>query len=280
MSTVPEASLRTGSGTIPIPQLGFGVWEVPDAEVTDAVLHALRTGYRSIDTAMIYQNEEGVGRAVKQAGIPREEIFLTTKVWNTDQGHDETLKAMDASLQRLQQDHVDLYLMHWPAPQLDRFVDTWRAMLELREAGKARAVGVCNFHASHLERLAQEGLELPAINQIELHPYLTQETLREYNNQHDIVTEDWSPLGARLNVIADPVVTGIADEVGKSPAQVVLRWHLQRGSVVIPRSVKPHRIEENFNLFDFELSADQVEAISGLNRDERSGPNPDEFNRA
>lgn len=279
MVTVPEVSLRAGSGTISMPQLGFGVWEVPEAEVTDAVSHAFKVGYRSVDTAMIYQNEAGVGRAIADSGLTRNEIFLTTKVWNADQGYDKTLAALDASLERLQQDHVDLYLIHWPMPERDTYVETWKAMLKLRDDGRARAVGVCNFQASQLDRLESEGLELPAVNQIELHPYLTQEPLRSYHENHGIVTEDWSPLGARLRVLEDPVITDVAHAVGKSPAQVVLRWHLQRGSVVIPRSVKPQRIEENFDLFDFELSAAQVEEISQLNQDKRSGPDPDEFNQ-
>lgn len=279
MVTVPEVSLRTGSSEIRMPQLGFGVWEVPEAEVTDALAHAFKVGYRSVDTAMIYQNEAGVGRAIADSGLARDEIFLTTKVWNSDQGHDATLAALDASLERLQQDFVDLYLIHWPMPERDTYVDTWKAMLKLRDEGRTRAVGVCNFQASHLDRLESEGLELPAVNQVELHPYLTQESLRSYHDDHSIVTEDWSPLGARLKVLEDPAITDIAAAVGKSPAQVVLRWHLQRGSVVIPRSVKPHRIEENFDLFDFELSPAQVEDISRLNQDKRSGPDPDEFNK-
>ena len=278
MTTVPTLSLRAGSGTIQIPQLGFGTWEIPDADVTDAVVHALKTGYRSIDTAAIYGNEEGVGRALRQTEVPRDDIFLTTKVWNDRQGFDSTLQAMEESLARLGTDYVDLYLIHWPVPAKDAYVDTWKALLKLREDGKAKAVGVCNFHEQHLQRLADETGELPAINQIELHPYLSQEKLREFHAARDIVTEDWSPLGARLNIIDDPVIGSIANATGKTPAQVVLRWHLQIGSVVIPRSTKPARIESNFDIVDFELNDSQMDSINGLNEDKRSGPNPEEFN--
>jgi len=276
--SVPTLSLRAGSGTIEIPQLGFGTWEVPDEEVTDAVLGAFKVGYRSIDTAKIYGNEEGVGRALRQTELAREDIFLTTKVWNDAQGYESTLKAMDESLAKLGTDYVDLYLIHWPVPAKDAYVDTWKALLKLREDGKAKAVGVCNFHENHLQRLADETGELPAINQIELHPYLTQEPLRAFNDEHDIVTEDWSPLGARLNLIEDPVIGSVANAVGKTPAQVILRWHLQMGSVVIPRSTKQPRIEANFDLFDFELNETQMASISGLDQGKRSGPDPDEFN--
>ncbi|GAB46916.1 aldo/keto reductase [Mobilicoccus pelagius] len=277
-TSVPTLTLRAGDGTVDIPQLGFGTWEIPDEDVTDAVLRALKTGYRSIDTAAIYGNEEGVGRALRQTEIPREDIFLTTKVWNDRQGFDSTLEAMDESLAKLGTDYVDLYLIHWPTPAKDAYVDTWKALLELRKRGKAKAVGVCNFHAQHLQRLADETGELPAVNQIEVHPYLAQNELRTFNAEHDIVTEDWSPLGARLNIIEDPVVGSIANATGKTPAQVILRWHLQIGSVVIPRSTKPTRIESNFGLFDFELTDAQLDSIRGLDENKRSGPDPDEFN--
>lgn len=280
MANIPTIPLRTGADPISIPQLGFGVWEVPQDEVTDAVLAAFETGYRSIDTAMIYQNEEGVGRAIAKSGLKRDEIFVTTKVWNTDQGRDKTPAALDASLNRLGLDHVDLYLMHWPTPERDLYVETWKALLDLRQTGKTRAVGVCNFKQAHLDRLAQEGLELPAVNQIELHPYLTQEPMRRYNAEHDIVTEDWSPLGARAKVFDDPAVGEIARAHGKTPAQVILRWHVQIGSVVIPRSVKPQRVKENFEIFDFELSDAEMATLSGLNQDKRTGPDPDTMNMA
>lgn len=275
---IPSKTLRSGDGTIEIPQLGFGVWEIPDEEVTDAVVHALKTGYRSIDTAAVYENEEGVGRALRQSEVARTDIFLTTKLWNDRHGYDSVFAALDESLAKLGTDYVDLYLIHWPVPAKDSYVETWKALLKLREAGKARAVGVCNFHETHLQRLADEVDELPCINQIEVHPYFTQEKLRAFNAEHDIVTEDWSPLGARLNIIDDPVVQSVARAVEATPAQVILRWHLQIGSVVIPRSTKPPRIEQNFDLFSFELNDEQMASISGLNENKRSGPDPDEFN--
>lgn len=275
---VPSKALRSGDGTIEIPQLGFGVWEIPDEEVTDAVAHALKTGYRSIDTAAAYGNEEGVGRALRQSGVPREDIFVTTKLWNDRHGYDSVFEALEESLAKLGTDYVDLYLIHWPVPAKDAYVESWKALLSLRAAGRARAVGVCNFHETHLQRLGDETDELPCINQIEVHPYFTQEKLRAFNSEHDIVTEDWSPLGARLNIIGDPVVQSVARAVGATPAQVILRWHLQIGSVVIPRSTKPPRIEQNFDLFSFELNDEQMASISGLNENKRSGPNPDEFN--
>lgn len=279
MTDIPTIPLRAGDGTIEIPQLGFGTWQIPNEDVTDAVAHALRTGYRSIDTAASYGNEEGVGRALRESGLAREDVFLTTKLWNDKHGTDSVKQAFEDSTRSLGVDYVDLYLIHWPLPAKDAYVDTWKTLLELRASGRAKAVGVCNFGEPHLQRLADEVGELPAINQIEVHPYLTQEKLRAYNASHDIVTEDWSPLGARLNVIEDPVITSVAQATGKTAAQVVLRWHLQIGSVVIPRSTQPARIAANFDLFDFELTGDQMEAISGLDQAKRSGPDPDEFNQ-
>jgi len=276
MTSVPNVSLSTGTTTIDIPQLGFGVWQVPDAEVTDAVSTALEVGYRSIDTAAAYQNEEGVGRALARTDAPREEIFLTTKVWNDEQGYESTLRAFDASAKRLGQEVVDLYLIHWPVPSKDAYVDTWRALLELRSQGRIRAAGVCNFQPAHLQRLLDETGELPAINQIELHPRLQQAELRAFHAQHGIVTEDWSPL-ASGGLLSDPVIAGIAQRLSRTPAQVILRWHLELGNVVIPKSVTPSRIAENFAIFDFELEPADLAAIEGLNRDERTGPDPDTF---
>ena len=276
MTSVPNVSLSTGTTTIDIPQLGFGVWQVPDAEVTDAVSTALEVGYRSIDTAAAYQNEEGVGRALARTDAPREEIFLTTKVWNDEQGYEATLRAFDASAKRLGQEVVDLYLIHWPVPSKDAYVDTWRALLELRSQGRIRAAGVCNFQPAHLQRLLDETGELPAINQIELHPRLQQAELRAFHAQHGIVTEDWSPL-ASGGLLSDPVIAGIAQRLSRTPAQVILRWHLELGNVVIPKSVTPSRIAENFAIFDFELEPADLAAIEGLNRDERTGPDPDTF---
>ena len=276
MTSVPNVSLSTGTTTIDIPQLGFGVWQVPDAEATDAVATALEVGYRSIDTAAAYQNEDGVGRALARTDVPREEIFLTTKVWNDEHGYESTLRAFDASAKRLGQEVVDLYLIHWPVPSKDAYVDTWRALLELRSQGRIRAAGVCNFQPAHLQRLLDETGELPALNQIELHPRLQQTELRAFHAQHGVVTEAWSPL-ASGGLLTDPVIAGIAQRLSRTPAQVILRWHLQLGNVVIPKSVTPSRIAENFAIFDFELEPADLAAIEGLNRDERTGPDPDTF---
>jgi len=278
MTSVPTVSLSAGSTTIDIPQLGFGVWQVPDADVTDAVTTALEVGYRSIDTAAAYENEDGVGRALARTDVPREEIFLTTKVWNDQQGYDATLRAFDASAKRLGQEVVDLYLIHWPVPAKDAYVDTWRALLELRTQGRIRAAGVCNFQPAHLQRLLDETGELPALNQIELHPRLQQRELRAFHAQHGIVTEDWSPLASGGALLQDPVITGIAQRLSRTPAQVVLRWHVQLGHVVIPKSVTPSRIAENFQIFDFELESEDLAAIEGMDRGERTGPDPDTFN--
>ena len=278
MTSVPHVSLSAGSTTIDIPQLGFGVWQVPDADVTDAVTTALEVGYRSIDTAAAYENEDGVGRALARTDVPRKEIFLTTKVWNDQQGYDATLRAFDASAKRLGQEVVDLYLIHWPVPAKDAYVDTWRALLELRTQGRIRAAGVCNFQPAHLQRLLDETGELPALNQIELHPRLQQHELRAFHAQHGIVTEDWSPLASGGELLEDPVITGIAQRLSRTPAQVVLRWHVQLGHVVIPKSVTPARIAENFQIFDFELEPEDLAAIEGMDRGERTGPDPDTFN--
>jgi 2,5-diketo-D-gluconate reductase A len=278
MTSVPHVSLSAGSTTIDIPQLGFGVWQVPDADVTDAVTTALEVGYRSIDTAAAYENEDGVGRALVRTDVPREEIFLTTKVWNDQQGYDATLRAFDASAKRLGQEVVDLYLIHWPVPAKDAYVDTWRALLELRSQGRIRAAGVCNFQPAHLQRLLDETGELPALNQIELHPRLQQRELRAFHAQHGIVTEDWSPLASGGDLLEDPIITGIAQRLSRTPAQVVLRWHVQLGHVVIPKSVTPSRIAENFQIFDFELEPGDLAAIEGMDRGERTGPDPDTFN--
>jgi 2,5-diketo-D-gluconate reductase A len=276
MTSVPNVSLSTGTTTIDIPQLGFGVWQVPDAEVTDAVATALEVGYRSIDTAAAYQNEDGVGRALARTDVPRKEIFLTTKVWNDEHGYESTLRAFDASAKRLGREVVDLYLIHWPVPSKDAYVDTWRALLELRSQGRIRAAGVCNFQPAHLQRLLDETGELPALNQIELHPRLQQAELRAFHAQHGVVTEAWSPL-ASGGLLSDPVIAGIAQRLSRTPAQVILRWHLELGNVVIPKSVTPSRIAENFAIFDFELEPADLAAIEGLNRDERTGPDPDTF---
>ena len=278
MTSVPNVTLSAGNSTVDIPQLGFGVWQVPDEDATAAVTTALQVGYRSIDTARIYENEEGVGRALATTEVPRGEIFLTTKVWNDDQGYDATLRAFEASAKRLGQDYVDLYLIHWPAPKKDAYVDTWRALLQLRADGRIRAAGVCNFQQAHLQRLIDETGEAPAVNQVELHPRLQQASLRAFHAQQGIATEAWSPLAQGGDLLQDDTIAGIARTHDRTPAQVILRWHLQLGNVVIPKSVTPSRIAENFDVFGFELDAAELAAIEGLNRDERTGPDPDQFN--
>lgn len=261
-----------------MPQLGLGVWRVEEGQqVKDAVKTALETGYRLIDTAAIYQNEAGVGEAIKESGVKREDIFLTTKVWNSEQGYDATLKAFDESLHKLGTDYLDLYLIHWPVPSRDLYVDTYKALEKLYADGRVRSIGVSNFHISHLERLAQECSVKPVVNQVECHPRLAQNELREYCQRHDIYLEAWSPLMQGGDILQNEKIAAIAAEHGKTPAQVVIRWHLQHGHVVIPKSITPSRIRENFNVFDFELSSTELSSIDALNEDKRVGPNPDEF---
>ncbi|KQS15473.1 glyoxal reductase [Exiguobacterium sp. Leaf187] len=260
---------------ISMPQLGYGVFKVPEEEVYEAVSEALRVGYRSIDTAMIYENEEGVGRALRDSGIPREEIFLTTKVWNSDHGYEETLAAFETSLQKLGVDYVDLYLIHWPMPKEDRYVETWRALEHLYAEGKTHAIGVSNFHIPHLERILAEGSIVPAVNQIELHPFLSQEAIRDFCRKHGIVVEAWSPLMKGRDALTHPVIVDIANRHQKTPPQVVLRWHLQHDIVAIPKSVTPSRIRENLDVFDFSLSDADMQAIDQLNANVRTGSNPD-----
>ena len=282
-SDVPTVTLRAGDKTIEMPQLGFGVWQVPDDGAAEAVSEALRVGYRSIDTAKIYENETGTGAGISASGVERKDIFLTTKVWNEDQGYDRTLAAFDASIERLGGkdaiEPLDLYLIHWPTPEKDTYVETFKALLKLRDEGKVRAVGVCNFDIEHLERLKDETGEYPAINQIELHPDFQQKEIRAFCHENGIAVEAWSPLGQGGDLLKNPVLDGIAERVGKSVAQVIIRWHLQIGNVVIPKSVTPSRIAENFDVFDFELTEDDMFAIDALDRpDGRLGPVPAEFN--
>lgn len=276
MFEVPEVTLNNG---VRMPQLGFGVWQVGAAEVTDAVGAALQAGYRAVDTAAAYGNEEGVGEAVRRSGIARDDLFITSKLWNSDQGYDATLRAFDASLQRLGLEQLDLYLIHWPLPSRDAYVSTWKALERLYADGRVRAIGVSNFNAPHLERVMDEGGITPMVNQIELHPRLVQEDLRRFGAEHGIVTEAWSPLG-QGNLLEEPSIVKIAEAYGTSPAQVIIRWHLQLGNVVIPKSVTPERIRSNFDVFDFELSSGDMEAITGLNADQRFGPDPDTFDVA
>ncbi|MFF8601324.1 aldo/keto reductase [Streptomyces sp. NPDC015232] len=270
----PTVKLNNGVET---PQLGFGVFQVPDDETTAAVTAALEAGYRSVDTAAIYGNEAGVGRALAASGIPREELFVTTKLWNADQGYEATLRAFDDSLAKLGLDHVDLYLIHWPAPARDLYRDSWRALERLAEEGRIRAAGVSNFQPEHLRRLMDGAALTPVVNQIELHPALQQSELRAVHAEHGIATEAWSPL-AQGAVLDDPAITAIAAAHGKSPAQVVIRWHLQLGNVVIPKSVTPARIRANADVFDFALTDAEMATIAGLDRGLRTGPHPDELN--
>jgi 2,5-diketo-D-gluconate reductase A len=272
---IPDVPLRGG---VEIPQLGFGVFQVPPEDTEEVVLRALRTGYRHVDTAAAYRNEAAVGRALRASGIAREEVFVTTKCFNDDQGYEESRRAFDASLERLEFDYVDLYLIHWPVPSHDRYVDTWRTFVELQKEGRARAIGVSNFQPDHLDRIVAETGVTPAVNQIELHPRLQQPELRAKHDQLGIVTEAWSPL-AQGQVLDDPTIVELAERHGKTPGQVVIRWHLQLGNVVFPKSVTPERIEQNIDVFDFELSDAEMDTIGKLDRGERTGPDPDTFVR-
>jgi 2,5-diketo-D-gluconate reductase A len=276
-SKVPPITLNNG---IEMPQLGFGVWQVPDDEAEQAVTTALESGYRSIDTAAIYGNEEGTGKAIAASGLPREDVFVTTKLWNSDQGYDSTLRAFDTSLEKLGLDYVDLYLIHWPTPERDRYVDSYKAFEKLHADGRVRAIGVSNFEPQHLERLIAETSIVPAVDQIELHPHLQQRAAREYHAKQGIATEAWSPLGSGKGLLEVPAIVAIARKHGRTPAQVVLRWHLQLGNVVIPKSVTPSRIKENIEVFDFSLDDEDLAAISALNEDRRLGPDPSTFNAA
>ncbi|WP_153812619.1 aldo/keto reductase [Streptomyces sp. SUK 48] len=273
-SKVPPIILNNG---VEMPQVGFGVWQVPDDEAAQAVGTALEAGYRSIDTAAAYGNEEGTGRAIAASGLPREEIFVTTKLWNSDQGYDATLRAFDTSLGKLGLDHLDLYLIHWPLPARDTYVDTYKALEKLYADGRVRAIGVSNFLPEHLRRLAEETSVVPAVNQIELHPHLQQHAAREYHTEHGIRTEAWSPLGQGKGLLEVPAIVAIAQKHNRTPAQVVLRWHVQQGTIVIPKSVTPSRIRENIEVFDFSLDAEDLAAIGALNEDRRIGPDPATF---
>jgi len=273
MSTVPFITLDNG---VEIPQLGLGVWQVEDERVTDVVASAFETGYRHIDTAAIYRNERGVGRAIAASDIPRDELFITTKLWNSEQGYDSTLKAFDASLEKLGLEYVDLYLIHWQCLKQDKYVDTWRAFEQLYADKRIRAIGVSNFHEPALRRIFEETTIRPAVNQIELHPALPQDELRAFNAENDIVTEAWSPL-ASGELIDDPALKTIGAKYGKSAAQVMIRWHLQLGNVVIPKSRTAARIKENFEVFDFRLDNDDMATIADLETGVRTGGDPDVF---
>jgi 2,5-diketo-D-gluconate reductase A len=270
-------NIRLNNG-VSMPQLGFGVFQVPDDETEAAVTTALEVGYRSIDTAAAYGNEAGVGAAIAKSGIPRNELFITTKLWNNAHGYDSTMRAFDKSLDLLGIDQLDLYLIHWPRPRIDKYVETWRAFEKLLADGRTRAIGVSNFQPAHLRRVIDETGTVPAVNQIELHPYLTQNELRDVHARHKIATEAWSPLAKGGDLLTEPLITGLAQKYGRTAAQIVLRWHLQLGNVVIPKSVTPSRVKENFEVFDFELAEDDMAGITAMDRGLRTGPDPDEFN--
>lgn len=275
MSKVPPIILNNG---VEMPQLGFGVWQVPDDEAERAVATALEAGYRSIDTAAIYGNERGTGRGLASSGVARKDLFVTTKLWNADQGYDSTLRAFDASLEKLGLDYVDLYLIHWPMPAKDKYIDTYKAFEKLYADGRAKAIGVSNFLPEYLEKLIDATSVIPAVNQIELHPHLQQHASREYHAEQGIATEAWSPLGSGKGLLEVPAIVAIAQKHNRTPAQIVLRWHIQLGNVVIPKSVTPSRIKENINVFDFSLDTEDIAAISALNEDRRVGSNPANVN--
>lgn len=274
--SIPSLVMNDGRS---IPQIGLGVWQVPDDVATDACLAALECGYRHIDTAALYYNEEGVGRAIAACGLPRNELFITTKVWNTDQGYDATMRAFDLSLSKLGLDYVDLYLIHWPTPGRDLYADTWRALVDLRADGRAASIGVSNFHEAHIRRVVAETGEVPAINQVELHPWLPQREVRAVDAEFGILTEGWSPLGSG-RLIDDPILQGIADRHGVTTAQVMIRWQIQLGNVVLPKSVTPARIRSNIDVFGFSLDAEDLALIDSLASGQRTGPDPDVFNEA
>ncbi|MCF6469605.1 aldo/keto reductase [Nonomuraea sp. MG754425] len=269
-------SLMLNTDGVQIPQLGYGVFQVPAEEAEQAVAAALKAGYRHVDTAAAYGNEEGVGRAVRGSGLPREKVFVTTKLWNGDHGRAEA--AFDDSLARLGLDHVDLYLIHWPVPEQDRYVQAWKAMEKIYRDGRARAIGVSNFTVNTLTRLMEETGITPALNQIELHPYLQQREMRAFHEANGILTEAWGPLGQGKGLLSDPALAVLSGKYGKTPAQIALRWQLQLGNVVIPKSVTPARIAENLDVFDFILDAEDMSAIGALNKGQRLGPDPDTFN--
>ncbi|MEU7321932.1 aldo/keto reductase [Streptomyces griseoviridis] len=273
MSAVPTVILNNA---VRIPQLGFGTFQIPPDETREATLAALETGYRHIDTAEMYGNEKEVGQAVRESGLDRADVFVTSKLDNGAHARDDALKAFDTTMAELGLDHLDLFLIHWPLPGRGDFVETWKALEEIYRSGRTKAIGVSNFQPHHLRRLLESSDVVPAVNQIEVHPYLTQDEVRAFGAEHDIATEAWSPI-AQGKVLDDPTINRIADRVGKSAAQVTLRWHIQRGDIVFPKSVTKKRVEENFDLFDFELTDGDIGEISALNRNERTGPDPDRF---
>ena len=273
MTAVPSIALNNGTQ---IPQLGFGVFQIEPAETVEAVTSALKVGYRHIDTAQMYGNEKEVGQAIARSDLDPSDVFVTSKLNNNQLGYDAALAAFDQTLTDLGLERIDLFLIHWPLPTVRNFVETWTAFEKIYADGRARSIGVSNFQPHHIRRLHEEATVPPAVNQIEVHPYLTQETLRAFDAEHGIATEAWSPI-AQGKVLDDPVITSIAQAHGKTPAQVVLRWHVQHGSIVFPKSTNPERMKENFEIFDFELPESDMASISSLNKDERTGPDPDTF---
>ncbi len=274
-SDIPDISLNNG---ISIPQVGLGVFQIPPDQTRAATALAIELGYRHIDTAQLYGNEAGVGEAVRESGIDRSEFFVTSKLNNGAHAYADALAAFDQTLATLDIGYLDLFLIHWPLPTIGDFVETWRAMEEIYRGGKVRAIGVSNFQTHHLDRILTECTIVPAVNQIEVNPHLTNEKVRSYDVEHGIATEAWSPI-ARGRVLDEPAIVAIAQRVGRSPAQVTLRWHVQRGDIIFPKSVHAARLRENLELFDFELTDDDLAAISALNRDQRTGPDPDAFAR-
>lgn len=273
-SDVPTVALNDG---VSIPQLGFGTWQIPEDDTQAIVEHALGAGYRHIDTAAAYGNEAQVGAALKASGLPRDEVFVTTKLWNANHGRDKTLKAFDESMEKLALDVLDLYLIHWPLPDHDDYVETWKALEEIQASGRVRSIGVSNFQQAHLEKLLAASDVVPAVNQIELHPLLTQVDLKAFHASKGIHTQAWSPLAQGGELLEDATIAGIAERVGKTPAQAILRWQLQEGNIIFPKSVTPSRVDENFDVLDFELTSEDLAAITALNVDERQGPDPDTF---
>jgi 2,5-diketo-D-gluconate reductase A len=270
---IPDIKLNDGHS---IPQFGFGVFQIPPEETAQAVRTALAAGYRHIDTAQGYQNEQGVGDGIAQSGLSREDVFVTTKLANEKHAPETAASELDLSLRRLGTDYVDLYLIHWPMPAQNRFVETWQAFEQIAADGRARSIGVSNFTVAHLERIAAETGTVPAVNQIELHPLLVQDELQTYHREHGIATEAWSPI-AQGEVLGEETIVGLAEKYDKTPAQIVLRWHIQIGTIVFPKSSNPSRISENIDIFDFELADDDVDAISALDAGHRTGLNPDTF---
>ena len=271
--THPMMTLNDGRT---MPQLGTGIWQIEDAKTPEVVAEALRVGYRLIDGAAAYKNEAGMGRGIRDSDVVRDQIFVTSKLWNDAQGHDAALRAFDATMERSGLDYLDLYLIHWPLPAMDAYVDSWKALIRLRDEGRVRSIGVANFHEPHLRRLIDETGVAPALNQIELHPSLTQERMRAVNKQLGIVTQSWTPLG-RGDSFDAPAIRDAAARTRRTVAQVILRWHIQHGLSVIPKSEKPERLAENFDVLDFTLTPEEMSAIDALDRGHRTGPDPDTF---